>query len=74
MVEDNKATNIPQEDETLKMARLLKAYDLSQKIMRDFSELTAISGLIAQGCLVYLNALSKADLKARITIVESDKK
>jgi hypothetical protein len=65
-----------QEDDTGKIARLIKAYDLSQKIMSEYYELTGISGLIAQGCLVYLNELSKVDLQMRIKTADKveDKK
>lgn len=74
MNEDSKSPNMSVEDESLKMTQLLKAYNLSQKILGDFYELTCISGLMAQGCLVYLNEISKVDLKTRVTVQDNEDK
>jgi len=70
MEQANKTPSTTPEDQLVKTVRLIKAYDMSQKILSDFYELTSISGLIAQGCLTYLNEISKLDLQTRITVVK----
>jgi hypothetical protein len=70
-MENEKETPVP-ESETEKTARLVKAYELSQKILGEFYALTGISGLIAQGTLVYLTEIAKADLQSRITVKKDE--
>lgn len=67
MANEENVNPVP-ENETEKAARLIKAYELSNKILSEYNELTGLSGLLAQGCLVYLNEISKLDLEARIIV------
>lgn len=68
MIMDNEKVTPVQEDEIEKTVRLAKAYELSQKILGEFYALTGISGIIAQGTLVYLTEIAKADIQSRITV------